>query len=149
MIIIVNKKKRKVIGKKEFKIACNDQIFPHSSFAKFTFECNTDLASPPRKIAPIFISRLKGESTLFWQKWVSRFMRSISNCAFTSFTSRLPIARRQPRSQGSLLFENEVHRPSRPSWRFCSGAHANRLSGRRRKWWSREKIVPLTHCLPL
>ena len=38
MIIIVNKKKnRKVIGK-EFKIACNDQSFPHSSFAKFTFE---------------------------------------------------------------------------------------------------------------
>lgn len=68
MIIIVNKKKRKVIGKKEFKIACNDQIFPHSSFAKFTFECNTDLASPPRKIAPIFISRLKGKSTLFWKK---------------------------------------------------------------------------------
>ena len=57
MIIIVNKKKkRKVIGKKEFRIHCNDKIFPQSTtrdpdtFAKFTFECNTDLASSPRKL---------------------------------------------------------------------------------------------------
>ena len=77
MIITVNKKKRNVIGKKEFKIACYDQIFPHSSSTKFTFEWNTDLASPPRKIALIFISRLKGESTLYWKKRVSRFMGSI------------------------------------------------------------------------
>ena len=149
MIIIVNKKKRNVIGNKEFKIACNDQILPHSSFAKFTFEWNTDFASLLRKIALIFIFRLKGESTLNWKKRVSRFMGGIFNCAFTSFTPRLAIARRQPLSQGSFLLENEVHRLSRRRWRFCSGAHAIKLSERPQKWWSHEKIVPVTHFLPL